>query len=190
MDAKHNTPGEREGPGRGSGAEVLREMSDDQLLELLNKLTAFAAHQAKRYPRRLDGYDLALRAITGVLENRRRSWKPEFSPIANLCLIVKSIASNESKRKGEDQTTPAELEIPSVCPSPAEDYESNEFQQKLRRAFGAVAARDGFLGSVLGAADDLGHWKPREIAAELNIKAADVYKAKRRIRKMLTTLLD
>ncbi len=172
------------GSGRDSGAAFIRGLTEDEQKALLDFLRYFAA---RRYFGRLNCDDLAMQALVDVLSGRR-GWNPEYTPVENLCLIVKSIASNQLVRGRRE--SPLDPNVPSANLSPADRYEISEARLMLRLAFHRVASGDPHLGRILAVAFDMRAWKPAEIAAELQISVTAVYNAGRRIRRRLMRMLD
>jgi DNA-directed RNA polymerase specialized sigma24 family protein len=176
----------------GLGATVLRGLTEDELLELLNKLRLFAA---RRYYGQLNVDDLAMQGITDTLAGKR-SWDVNYTPLQNLCWIVRSIASNQLQKEGglpvydlsaADNSSPSLL---NTHLSPAEIYEADETQRNLGERIRRAIGGDNLLGRMVAFVLEQQTWKPKELAAKLNISEPAVYNAKRRIQRRLGTLLD
>jgi RNA polymerase sigma factor (sigma-70 family) len=195
MNATPEKLGSNAPQGRHSGAAVLQSLSEDDLIDLLDRIRLFAA---KRYYGVLNYDDLAMQAITEVLESRR-SWNPAFPPFQNLCWIIRSIASNQLTKECRIVSINADagrIDVDSalisnsahVQPSPANDYETNEARQKISAMLQHVISGDRLLSRIIDFALNSGRWRPKEIAAELNISEPEVHNARRRVRRRLERL--
>lgn len=179
------------------GAVVLRSLTDEELLELLNKLMFYAA---KRYFGRLSAKDLAMQAVADTLAGQR-TLNTAYTVFKNLCLILKSIASNQLEKEkrflpilpdelgvdaGSSQSSPL---LPSY-PSPQEIYETSETQRDLGRQLHEAAGDDGLSRSVVEVSLEREAWKPKEMAATLNVKEKDIYNVRLRLRRRLRRRLN
>jgi DNA-directed RNA polymerase specialized sigma24 family protein len=185
MSDEQNILGGGGAPGRGDGAAALRGMSEGELLDLINGLKVIAA---RRCFGPLNCEDLVMQALTDVLRGRRKgSWNSSFTPFENLCLIIRSIAGNQWDR--EKRAVPLDPDSAQFArPSHGDDYEAGESRRRISSAFDAAIRGDDFLRDVVALALDAG-WKPRRIAEGLRVDVSKVYKAKRRIRRRLESLL-
>jgi DNA-directed RNA polymerase specialized sigma24 family protein len=178
------------------GAAILRSLPEDKLIDLLDRLRLFAA---KRYYGALNCDDLAMQAITEVLVGKR-SWNPAFTTFQNLCWIIRSIAANqlEKERRAISIAYDADriyVNSPHIINparaehSPANDYETDETRKKISHLLRKAINKDSLLGRIVDTALNTGRWKPKEIAAKLNISESEVHNARRRIRRRLEGLL-
>lgn len=175
------------------GADILRRMEADELIDLLNRLRLFAAG---RYYGGVSADDLVMQAVTDVLDGKR-TWNAEFSPFKNLCLVIRSIASNQLQKEkrlipldqdmeyGSDRSKQLSL----AYLSPAELYEADENQRGLRKLLHRAVRDDGLLRRAVMLFIDVEVWKPKEMAADLSISEPEIYEVKRRIRRRLLKLL-
>jgi DNA-directed RNA polymerase specialized sigma24 family protein len=196
MKGAHKKLDGAESPSRKKGERVLRRLSESETDVLLEKLELFAR---RRYRPPLNSEDLVMEAVKAVLEHRR-TWNTDYSPFRNLCLIIISIASNESEKEKRTVSLDTSDGSPPATSSPAliatTDRQSPEGRLEaaerlrrhcdlLRRAVGS----DGDSGRIVEVALDKDGWKPCEIAAALNMRVSDVHNAKRRMRRELARLL-
>ncbi|HEY0380464.1 MAG TPA: hypothetical protein VGC87_26360 [Pyrinomonadaceae bacterium] len=183
-----------ESPDRASGATILKSLSEDEWIDLLNRLKLFVAGH---YYGPLDRDDLPMEAITEVLENRR-TWNPDFPPFQNLCWIIRSIAANQLEKerrivplyphaRGAD-STPTSNPAPAY-PSPAEDFEASETHRRISDLLQQAAGGNNLFSRIISLALKKDRWKPKEIADELKVSEPEVYNARRRIRRKLRKLL-
>ena len=174
------------------GAEFLAGLSHDEWLDLLNRLRLFAARHNHG---KLDVEDLVMKAITDVLTGRRNSWNAAYTPLGNLCLIIKSIASNQIAKDARlefwDLTEKHVLNALSRLShsSPEDIYEKSEIQEQRGRLIHRAVRGDRVLGQIVEFAIERNSWKPNQIAAELNIRKSEVYSARRRFRRRLSLIL-
>jgi len=175
---------------RSDGAAVLRGLDDAALISLLNRLTLFAA---RRYDGRLNAEELAMQAVADVLAGVRRSWDTDYPPFNNLCWIVRSIASNQLQKEKRLLPFEPDAEACAARPAPSQPpvselYETDETRRGLRDLL-RRAADDDLSRRVVETALEEDRWKPKELAAALNVGEADIYEARRRIGRRLGKLL-
>jgi RNA polymerase sigma factor (sigma-70 family) len=176
------------------GAAVLQGLTPSELIEILNKVRLFAA---RRYHGQLNADDLAMQAITDALAGKR-TWNANYSPFHNLCWIVRSIAFNQLQKEGRllshdpDAEAGSSRAVPLLPthPSPAEIHETNETQRSLRELLRRAVDDDSLLLRVVALYFERQVWKPKEMAAALNVSEPEIYKAKRRIQRRLSKLLN
>src|SRR6266550_8228038 len=84
------------------GAEVLRGLSEEEFDALLKRVIRFASRKCQDN-RRLSPHDVVYEAITQIFTCQRASWNTNYTPFENLCLIVKSVASNQLKKDRTQQ---------------------------------------------------------------------------------------
>jgi DNA-directed RNA polymerase specialized sigma24 family protein len=178
------------------GAAILRNLLEDELIDLLDRLRLFAA---KRYYGALDCDDLAMQAIAQVLAGER-GWNPTFTPLQNLCWIIRSIAANQLEKESRirpitcdadriDANSPHMINPARAEHSPANDYETYETRKRINNLLNKAISKDSLLVRIVDTALNTGKWKPKEIASELNINESKVHNARRRIRRRLERLL-
>src|ERR1044072_3974257 len=174
------------------GAAILRSLSEGDLIDLLDRIRLFAA---KRYYGALNCDDLAMQALTEVLAGKR-SWNSSFTPFQNLCWIIRSIAANQLEKESRTISIDSDakhfdvdlshiINPESAEHSPVNDYETDEARKKIGDLFYKATNKDNLLGRIVDFTLSVGRWKPKEIAAELNISEPKVYNARRRIRRRL-----
>lgn len=183
-----------ESTSRKEGGRVLLALSEEQWVDLYERLKAFARRDC-HVTRNL--HDLVMDAMIAVLEERR-GWNPNFSPYLNLSEIIRSMASNERKKELRavsldspagcflDVTKPAFAPL-SARPSPASDYETAEALRNLRKVILAIRS-DAPLSRMVEIALYNNRWKSREIADEMGVEVSKVYNAKKRIVRVLARL--
>lgn len=178
-------------PGQTKGAAVLRGLTEEELLDLYERLRLFAS---ERYFGRLNADDIIMQAFTDVFAHKRK-WNEDYPPLDNLCWIVRSIASNQLNK--EKRLSPLEqetesglgLSLPSDQPSAAELYEADEQRRGVHRLLRSAVGDDSLLRRLVALFMEWEVWKPKEMASELNVREQEIYEAKRRIRRRLAKLL-
>jgi DNA-directed RNA polymerase specialized sigma24 family protein len=176
------------------GAAVLSGLTDEELLDLLNRLMLFAAN---RYFGRLNVEELAMQAFTDTLAGRR-TWNTAYPVFNNLCLILRSIASNQLQK--EKPFLPDEPDVEAVSsqsapplqsyPSPQELLETSETQRDLSDLLHKAAGDDELSRDVVELSLQREDWKPKEMAAALDVPEKDIYNARLRLRRRLSRLLS
>lgn len=176
--------------GQVGGAAVLRSLKEEELIDLYDRLRVFAS---ERYYGRLSADDLVMQAFADVLAHKRK-WNKDYPPFDNLCWIVRSIASNQLDKEKrlspltQDTESHPGLTLSSAQPSAAELYEADERQRGLRKLLRSAVSDDGLLRRLVALFMEWEVWKPKEMAAELDVREQEIYEAKRRIRRRLVRL--
>ena len=174
------------------GRDVLRSLTEEQWLDLLNDLKLFD----RRVNSVTDRRDLVQEAILAVLEGRR-SWDLKKTPFHNLCLILKSVSSNE--RAKDSKYAPLDPEVeqpardaavnPSLNLSSIECYEERESEQNFLARLYASLQGDGLsIRVVKQLIDDGQEWKPQIIAARLGKTVREINNLRKRLRRKLKAL--
>lgn len=143
----------------------------------------------------LDSRNLAQETITQALAGRRR-WNHRYDPFQNLSLMLRSIGSNElRKRRREVQLDSVlnvnlrpSLSLPCICAvsaTPAERLEATVKASLLPDSLTGALTSDSLSELITGCVMTTEYWKSRDIAAELHIPVLEVYQWKRRMRRKL-----
>jgi DNA-directed RNA polymerase specialized sigma24 family protein len=179
---------------QSDGAAVLRGLTDEELLDLLNRLMLFAR---RRYFGRLNVEELAMQAVTDTLSGQR-TWNTAYPVFNNLCLILKSIAFNQLQKEKHFLPDEPEVEaIPSQSapslqsyPSPQEILETSETQSGLSGLLHKAAGDDELSRDVVELSLQREDWRPKEMAAVLDVPEKDIYNTRLRLRRRLGRLLN
>jgi DNA-directed RNA polymerase specialized sigma24 family protein len=131
--------------------------------------------------------DLIAQAFEDVMEGRRKSWSLDQSPFSNLCLIVRSLASNELKRRKKDAPIEAVQNSPSVSHSQVQILEDREQHQVLTSRLKKAAEGDPLLEGILCYVIPDRRCKTSEIAAALGVSPREIHNARKRLRRKLAT---
>ena len=177
------------------GAEVLRGLSVEEFDDLLKRAIKFASKKCQ-YDGRVSPHDVVHEAFRQILTGQRTSWNTSYTPFENVCLIVRSVASNQIKKDRIQQLSEASIEnvvpiwsVSERC-TPYDIYLREENLKILWQLVYSVSADDSLLGRMVTSAKRLGCWDNRQIARELGIEKSVVYQGKRKIQRRLVRALS
>jgi DNA-directed RNA polymerase specialized sigma24 family protein len=176
------------------GQEVLSSLTDQQWLDLWNRLKLFT----NTCYFNVEGEDLIIKAIIAVMEGRRR-WYSEKSPFLNFCWIIRSIASNEiasDEFAREKKSIPLactdeipadsdQLLISSSTPSHTEIYEQQENDKNFSERLHQSLQGDSLSCRVVDYLIDDPSWKPQKIAKALGEETKEINNTRKRLRRKL-----
>jgi DNA-directed RNA polymerase specialized sigma24 family protein len=182
-------------PGGLVGAEVLRALTDKELDDLLKRAIKFACKRCQ-YGGRLSPHDVVNEAFKQIFTGQRASWNTSYTPFENLCLIMRSVASNQIKKERIQQLPEASAE--SVLPKWSVSERRTPYdicigKEDLRMRWGlvySVSADDSLLGRMVTTAKRLESWDFRQIAHDLGVARSVVYQGKRKIQRRLVRALS
>lgn len=170
-----------------------------ELQELILRLTHYAQARvryvtrwlpAQRLAGGVEGKDLAMEAITRVLQGTRR-WDPDAEPdlLAYLKSVVKSIlhdrvtkTQREAIAPDPNDAPPLVDHVPTPCPGPEENVVAAEEVAATNRMLEALDKEEDQLVflSILDGTE-----KPADIAQALNRPVRDIYRIKQKIMRRL-----
>jgi len=177
----------------------IEALETNELQELILRLTHYAEARVrfmcKWFPSQrlaggVEGKDLAMDAITRVLQGRRR-WDPDTEPdlLAYLKSVVKSILHDrvtETRREAvapdPDDGPPLIDQVATPNPGPEQNAVAAEETAATNRMLEALDKEEDQLVflSILDGTD-----KPAEIARALNRPVRDIYRIKQKIMRRL-----
>lgn len=180
----------------------IEAMTPQEQEELIVRLTDYAAWlmRQKTYwmersvlPKGYEAGSLATEAISRVLEGSRK-WDPDKDPdlLGYLRSVVKSILWDLQKAAEKEslvEPAPGETRdlvdtLPSAKPGPDEDVALGELQERLLAELETDEDRLVLLSIFEG------NEAAREIAEDLGVTVAEVYRIKRKIKRRLMGLKD
>jgi len=175
------------------GQKVLLSLTEEQWLDLLDRLTLFTnSHYFG-----IDGRDSIQEAILAVMAGRR-SWDVQKTPFHNLCLIIRSVTSNQlAKDKKfvplDDKTEIPAFDIPLIPPlnlSHTEAYEQHQCDENFRSWLRKSLDGDEMSRRVADyLIEDNSGCKTGKIAEALGEEKKEVNNARRRLMRKLRVLI-
>jgi len=161
--------------GNGSGAynkaypariavADLRVLSEDEMLDLLDRLRSFIR---ARYGDTLNADDLAIETLLSILDGHRHC-NPDFDLFQDLCWKVRSIASNQLKKRRREKSRDESLSEHDLSEvrNLAEEYEAKERTANLLSTLLKACAGDASLMPSSGLA------RPRRMGSQRNCRCA------------------
>ena len=140
---------------------------------------------AKYYYGVLNPEDLVNETIASGLSGRR-AWKDGLSLTDNLLLNLTSIANNElrkSRRLVSFEHWSETMPFRADTPTPLQILEANEEELCMHEKIRLATADAPLLSRIVDHVVELGEWKPRQLAVELNIEPKTLYSQKRRLQR-------
>lgn len=168
--------------------ELLAQQNWDEVIE---NLTEFSRRRLGRGARIADAEDIAMQAISQVLDPEYRSWNPEVSTLLeHLGSEVNGIISNLRRTRSRSEEVIADtIEQRKSVTSDDRVIDRIESSQILDSLFNLAAKRSDEIAQqlLLEAVD--GAIAPKDVAAKLNIPIARVYEGRRRLSEYLEIVL-
>ena len=175
------------------GRQVLQKLTEEQWLDLLDRLTLFI----NSYYFDVDCKDSIQEAILAVIDGRR-SWDLNKTPFNNLCLIIRSITSNQLAKDRRFTCLDPDVENPT-CDTAAmrplnlshtELYERRESDENfMTRLHESLQGDDLSVRVTNHLLEDDTRWKPQKIAEHLGEPVRAINNARKRLRRRLKALL-